>query len=240
MREFQPVQCEHDGVLLEGFAAVPKQVEVPYAAVLVRHSALGLGEPVRRAARRLADAGYLAIATDMYGAGADISTPEASGRLFAALIAEPERLRARTAAWFAAVAGRADVDPHRIAAIGYCFGGQCVLELARSGADLKAAGSYHGLLTTHAPAAPGSIRGEVAVFTGEKDPYAPAADVDGLRAELAAAGARHQVTVFSEAEHAFTDPDAGAISMPGISYNALADRVSWGATMALLEATLRD
>lgn len=238
MQTFHPLRCDHDGTHLEGLVATPAQAEVPLPAVLIMHSALGLGAPVRRAAGRLAELGYLAIATDMYGAGADISSPEAAGTWFQQLIDDPDRLRARTRAWFDVVAERADVDPGRIAAIGYCFGGQCVLELARSGADLKAAVSYHGLLTTHAPAAAGAIRGEVALYCGGRDPYAPMEDIETIRRELDAASARHQITVFGEAQHAFTDPDAAG-GRPGIAYHPVADAVSWAGTVALLDATLR-
>jgi dienelactone hydrolase len=94
---------------------------------------------------------------------------------------------------------RADVDASRIAAIGYCFGGQCVLELARSGADLKAVLRYHGILTTAMPARPGGVRAHVAVYTGAKDPRIPRDHLDALRAELLAAGADWQITEFGSA-----------------------------------------
>jgi dienelactone hydrolase len=86
---------------------------------------------------------------------------------------EPERLRARAVAWYEEVKNRSDVDPVRVAAIGFCFGGMCVLELARSGADVKAVISFHGLLSTSRPAAPGTVDGNVAIYAEGKDPYAP-------------------------------------------------------------------
>jgi dienelactone hydrolase len=154
------------------------------------------------------------------------------------LLNPPQRLRARAAAWYEYLKTRQEVDPQRIAAIGFCFGGQCVLELARSGADVKAVVSYHGLLSTSLPAMPGAIQGHVAIYTGAKDPYAPAEHVRALQEEMAAAGAHLQITVFSEACHAFTDPNAGAIGRDGLAYDPIADRVSWAGTMALLEATI--
>jgi dienelactone hydrolase len=128
--------------------------------------------------------------------------------------------------------------PQGIAAIGFCFGGQCVLELARSGADVKAVVSFHGLLSTSMPATPGAIQGQVAIYTGAKDPYAPAEHVTALQQELTAAGARFQVMVFSEACHAFTDPNAAALGREGIAYDLIADHVSWAGTIALLETTI--
>lgn len=242
MIEFAAMRCRHADVELEGQVARPAAAapgrRLP--AVLAMHSALGIGPHVLGAATRLAEAGYLAIATDMYGAKVDVGSETAAGAHFATLAENPTLLRDRTRAWFDAVAGRDDVDPDRIAAIGYCFGGQCVLELARSGAAVKATVSYHGLLTTHAPAQPGAIAGEVAVYCGERDPYAPADHIEGLRQELRAAGARYQITLFGEAEHSFTDPDAARSGRPGIAYHALSDALSWAGTLALLRATIGD
>ena len=236
MRELEPMTCEQDGVKLLGFAAIPDGPG-PHPAVLVMHSALGIRHMTRDIARRLAELGYLAVATDMYGAEADISAPEKAGANYAALLQEPDRLRARTALWFDAVAARADVDASRIAAIGYCFGGQCTMELARSGRDVKAAVSFHGLLTTHAPAQPGDIKGEVAVWCGARDPFGPPEQTVAFRAEMEAAGANWQITEWGKVQHGFTDPK-GEGGMPGIEYDLIADKVSWAGTLALLEVAL--
>lgn len=235
MSALQEISFEHEGALLNGLVALPEGAG-PFPAVLVMHTALGLGDQVRQTALRLAKLGYAAIVTDMYGGGAEAADAVAA---YTFLHDKPELQRARIVAWFDTAAALQEVDSSRIAAIGYCFGGQCVLELARSGADVKAVVSYHGLLTTAHPAQPGAIKGLVSVWTGAKDPYAPSEDVDALRQELEAAGARWQVTVFSDAEHGFTDPHAGTMGRPGISYNALADRTSWAGTLALLEAVLK-
>ena len=233
MDELQPVECTHDETLLRGWQAVP-QGGGPFPAVLVMHSALGVRHMTRDVAGKLAEAGYLAVATDMYGTDADISDPMKAGAHYMALLENPERLRARAAHWFDIVAALPGVDTARIAAIGYCFGGQCVLELARSGRDLRAAVSYHGLLTTHAPAQPGAIRGEVAAWCGARDPFGPPEHTVGFRAEMVAAGARWQITEWGEVAHGFTDINAEG-AMPGIEYDAIADKVSWAGTMALLQ-----
>jgi dienelactone hydrolase len=237
MSSMEPIRCEHDGTKLEGLVALPAG-SGPHPAVLVMHSALGLRHMVQDTAERLAALGYLAVATDMYGVDAALDTPESAGKLYQALGEAPDLLRARTVRWFDTVAARGDVDAGRIAAIGYCFGGKCVLELARSGADVKAVVSYHGILSTHAPASPGSIRGEVVAYAGREDPYAPVAQIEGLRAELVAAGARFHICEFAGVAHSFTDPDASAMNMPGIAYDAIADLVSWAGTLALLETVL--
>lgn len=212
--------------------------EGPFPAVLVMASAYGLGDNVRRSARALAERGWIGICTDMYGDGAYEPGPTNTGAEFAAIMAQPDLLRERVVAWFEAARALPGADPTRIAAIGYCFGGRCVLELARSGADVRAVVSYHGILTTHAPAAPGAIRGEVQAWCGGRDPYAPLADIATLEAELEAVGARRQITVFSHTAHSFTDPDAAHDPRPGIDYDAMADRVSWAGTLALLDGVL--
>lgn len=236
MAELEQITCEHDGIMLQGRIAIPHG-QGPFPAVMVMHSALGLRHMVTDIAAQLASLGYLAVATDMYGAGADISAPEQAGAYYGALLAEPERLRARTAVWFDAVAARADVDAARIAAIGYCFGGRCVLELARSGRDLRAAVSFHGLLTTHARAQPGDIKGEVAAWCGAVDPFGPHAETEAFRLEMIAAEASWQITEFGKVAHGFTDPKAEG-GMPGIAYDLIADKVSWAGTLALLGAVL--
>ena len=179
---------EHDGVELVGQVALP-ETQGRHPAVLVMHSAHGLGEQVRERANRLAGLGFVAVATDLYGGGVHHTDPAASGRSMMEVFSEPERMRARVVAWYEHVKNRSDVDPQRVAAIGFCFGGMCVLELARSGADVKAVVSFHGLLSTAKPAALDSINGNVAIDAGGKDPFAPPEQVDAVREEMTAAGA---------------------------------------------------
>jgi dienelactone hydrolase len=230
----EPVEFEHDATLLRGYAARPDATG-PVPAVLVMHSALGIAHGVNEpVARKLADQGYLAVCTDMYGADLEGASMEDAGLAFGQNQADPDRQRARTVAWFDEIARRPDVDAARIAAIGFCYGGSTVLELARSGADLKAAISYHGILTTHAPAEPGAIPGHVVVYCGARDPYAPLSDVDNLRDEMQRAGVKYQVIVFGTAGHGFTDPDAARLQLDGVSYDELANDVSWNGTLVLL------
>ena len=236
MADLQQVTCDHDEVKLKGYAAIPDG-NGPFPVVLVMHSALGLHHMVQDIARKLAGLGYLAIATDMYGEQADLSAPEKAGEHYMALLQSPETLRARTALWFDTVSARADVDSTRVAAIGYCFGGKCVLELARSGRDVKAVVSYHGLLTTHAPAQPGQIKGEVVAWCGALDPFGPHEETAAFREEMVAAGSSWQITEFGKVAHGFTDPKAEG-GMPGIEYSASADKTSWAGTVALLDLVL--
>ncbi|HEY3669894.1 MAG TPA: dienelactone hydrolase family protein [Acidimicrobiia bacterium] len=232
----ETVELEHGGRLLRGYAARPA-TSGPVPAVLVMHSALGVAHGVNEdAARKLAARGYLAVCTDMYGAhllGAGI---EEAGLAYAENLAAPEQQRTRTVAWLEAVARRADVDETRVAAIGFCYGGMTVLELARSGANLRAAVSYHGILQTHARAEPGAVRAHVVAYCGADDPYAPRDDVDALRREMVDADVeRYGITVFGGVGHGFTDPEAGNLQLDGVAYDPIAHDVSWNGTLVLLD-----
>ncbi len=234
----QTITFTHAGATLKGRLAAPAGTVGPLPLVLVFPSALGLGTHALTAAQRLAEHGYLGLGVDMYGDGLYSGyegNAAATGGHFENFVKQPHLLRERALAWLDHARALPGADPARIAAIGYCFGGHCVLELARTGADLKAVVSYHGILTTQLPAAPGTIKAHVTAYCGGKDPFAPVETIDGLRRELDEAGARHQITVFSEVEHSFTDPDAGRMGRPGIAYDPLADRVSWAGTIAALD-----
>ena len=230
------LEREHEGTLLRGYAALPGGTG-PASAVLVMHSGLGIAHGVTEVtARKLADVGYAAVCPDMFGADVAGAPVEESSRAYAEMMAAPEMQRDRIIGWFDMVANRPDVDSQRIAAVGFCYGGMCVLELARSAADVKAVVSYHGTLSTHAKAQPGAVRGHVLAFCGAADPYAPLEDVDNLHKELRDAGVKnYQVTIFGAAVHGFTDPDAAALNREGIRYDALSNDLSWNSTLVLLQ-----
>jgi len=237
MSGLRTFEYSHDGVVLKGQLATPAG-SGPHPAVLVMHEARGLGPHMRSRALMLAEAGYVALATDMYGGGVHFEDPAASGEPFTALQKNPQHLRNRVLAGFDALAALPSADPDRLGAAGFCFGGQCVLELARSGADAKAVVSFHGILTTQLPARPGEVRAKVLALTGARDPYAPLADAETFREEMTAAGANWQMTLYGEAWHAFTDPGAGDIDVPGVRYDPLLAKLSWAQALAFLEATL--
>ena len=237
MNNLERISCPHEGIVLEGEMAVPAG-RGPHPAVLIVHSAFGLGDQMRSIAVRLAEEGYLALAVDMYGEGAYSEDHEVIAGLVRPIWGNAPRLRSRMAAWHDVLKQRSDVAADRIAAIGYCFGGQCVLEYARGGGDVRAVVSFHGILTTNMPAEHGAVSAHVSVHTGARDPHAPREDVEALRAELCAAGADWQITEYGNAYHAFTEPDAASPDR-GRAYDPLADRVSWAGTLALLDALLK-
>jgi dienelactone hydrolase len=228
----------HDDVQLTGWLAQPSGPG-PHPAVMVMHSALGISDVVRGKADELAAMGYVALATDMYGSAPDDGDPKAYGALFKALIDDPDLLRARIRSAFDAIRSLPGVDAGRIAAIGYCFGGQCVLELARSGAAVRSVVSFHGLLTSAQPAERGAVQAKVLAITGALDPYAPAEHVQAFQKEMTEAGVDWQVTVYGTGWHAFTDPVVGRREdLPGLRYDAMLDRLSWAQATEFLSATL--
>jgi len=131
------------------------------------------------------------------------------------------------------------VDAARVGGVGFCFGGQCVLELARSGAPASAVVSFHGLLHTSQPARAGEVKAKVLVLTGARDPYVPAEAVAALQREFSEAGADWQLTVYGEGWHAFTDPNPKKAEVPGVRYDPVLDRLSWAQATAFLAATLQ-
>ena len=238
MSNTHPLELTHEGTSLVGQLIHPEQTSGKRPAVLVVPDAMGLSPFYVAKARQLADLGYVALAADMYGNGFYSDIPEDAGNHYLVFHQNPSLMRARVLAWYEKLTSLPEVDPTRVAAIGYCFGGQCMLELARSGCSVKAVVSYHGLLTTHQPAEPDAISGLVVVYTGNRDPYVPQEHIDGLRKEMATANARLYLTEFSDAYHAFTNPKPPRGVESGMQYNALCDKLSWTGTLATLEQVL--
>ncbi len=227
-----------DGDLpLTGHLALDDAAAGPRPGVLVVHEAFGLTAHARDRADRLAtEFGYFALAVDLYG-----QMPADRAEAFALmgqLRDPPAKLRQRMRAGLAALRAVPQVDPDRIVAIGFCLGGTSVLELARDGADVRAVVSFHGGLTTKAPAAAGAITAKVLSCTGHDDPHIPLDTVRGFEAEMTAAGADWQVAIYGGTAHGFTNPDAGKAGLPGVAYNAAADGRSWAAMSALFAEVL--
>ena len=202
--------------------------------VLVVHEAWGIDDQARESARRIAGLGYVALAVDMFGEGKPLEGNEAVLARTRWLRENPAELRGRIRAAFDALASRPEVDPKRIASIGYCFGGTTSLELARSGAPVAAAVSFHGTLSTAKPADPESIRAKILVCTGADDPFIPIEQVQGFLQEMKHVAADTQVILYAGAMHSFTNPGAGERGVPGLAYNKPADERSWKAMVSFL------
>ncbi|HXQ51628.1 MAG TPA: dienelactone hydrolase family protein [Stellaceae bacterium] len=195
--------------------------------VLVVHEAPGLNDHPKRRARMLAELGYVALAADLYGDGRVAQKPEESAQLMAPLREDIPRLRRRTRAALDALSKLRQVDPARLGAMGYCFGGLAVLELARTGAPVAGTVSFHGILSTKTPEDAKNIRGKILACTGADDPLVPPDQIAGFEHEMTQAGIDWQVIKFGGAKHAFTNPDANR--PPVLAYQAAADARSWDA-----------
>ena len=188
MIQARDVDYRCDEANLRGYLAIDENAAGPRPGVLVFHEGLGLGEFAMERARRLAGLGYVALAADMFGDRRQATNLQEVATLVGGLRAEPEKLRARGRAALAALAALPQVDAGRLAAIGFCFGGSVVLELAREGADLKAVVSFHGVLATKMPAQPGQVKASVLVCTGVDDPLAPPEQVADFENEMRTGG----------------------------------------------------
>ena len=227
-----------DGTSLRGLLAFSEGAG-QRPGMLVFHEGLGLGDFAMEKARQLASPGYVALAADMFGERRQARNLQEVATLVGGLRAEPERLRARAQAALAALAGLPQVDRGRLAAIGFCFGGSVVLELARSGADLKAVVSFHGVLATKLPAAEGQVKASVLVLTGAEDPLAPPDQVMAFEDEMRAAKvADWQVVSYGNTLHGFANPAADGSMMRTAIYHPQSDRRSWAAMKMFFDEVL--
>ena len=213
-------------VTFQGYLADP-EASGKRPGVIVVHEAPGLNDHPKRRARMIAELGYVALAADLYGNGRVAQKPEESQQLMAPLREDIPRLRRHTRAGFDALAKLRNVDPHRVGAMGYCFGGLAVLELARTGAPLAGVVSFHGILSTKTPEDAKNIKAKLLVCTGSDDPLVPPEQVAGFAQEMTAAKVDWQVVTYGGAKHAFTNPDANR--PPALAYDASADARSWEA-----------
>jgi dienelactone hydrolase len=221
------VEYGQNGTVMRGFLAYDDGLKSKRPGVLVVHEWWGLNDFARERALKLAGLGYVALAADMYGGGVTTRDRKEAGKLAGALLAKPDLLRARARAALAVLAAEPRVDPRRLAAIGFCFGGTAVLELAYSGADLAGVASFHGGLPKAGPDDLKRIKAAVLVLHGADDPHVSPADLAAFEQAMRQAGADWQVVLFGGAVHSFTNPAAGNNPAAGAAYNARAARRSW-------------
>ena len=218
------------GVVMKGYLAYDESMKGKRPGVLVVHEWWGLNDYARKRARMLAELGYTALAVDMYGEGKVAQHPDDAGKFSSALMKNFDVGKARFMAALDFLKGQPTVDPTRIAAIGYCFGGGIVLNMARQGVDLKGVASFHGNLTAVKPAQPGSVKAKILVLHGADDKFVTKEQVEAFKSEMKAAGADFRFISYPGAVHSFTNPDADELgkkyNIP-IAYNRDADKQSW-------------
>jgi dienelactone hydrolase len=231
------IEYAHDGVVLEAYMAWDESGTDARPGVLVSHAWGGRGDFECEKARKLATLGYVGFALDLYGKGVRGSGPDENRRLMQPLLEDRAKLQARMALALETLRAQPEVDAARTAAIGYCFGGLCVLDLARTGSDVNGVISTHGLFGAPDNTAGTRIGAKVLALHGHDDPMVPVDAVTALETELSEAGADWQIHVYGGCMHAFTNPQANDPDF-GTVYNAGADRRAWAATVDFLEEVL--
>ena len=234
----QLIEYRDGETLLEGFLCHDEARSGPLPAVLISHAWGGRDEFVERKARRLAWHGYAAFALDMYGKGRRGRSPEENQALMAPFVQDRALLARRINAALAALKGLPPVDARRVAAMGFCFGGMCVLDLARSGAELRGVVSFHGLLKPNGLPPAARIAAKILMLHGYDDPLAPPEDVLAVAREFTQAGADWQLHAYGHTLHSFTNPAAN-LPQNGMQYSDRADRRSWHALLQFLDEVLR-
>jgi dienelactone hydrolase len=223
----QTVEYLIDGRPYEGYLVFDDAVTGKRPGVLIVHQWMGLTDYEKMRADMLAEMGYVAFALDIYGKDIRPANAGEAGEQAGKMYGDRALFRARLNAGLAQLTGLELVDRARVAAIGYCFGGGGVLELARSGADIAGVVSFHGSLDTPNSEDAKNIKAQVLVCHGALDPHVDREAVNGFFDEMNAAGVDYQFIAYSGAVHAFTQKSAGDDPSRGAAYNAVADRDSW-------------
>ncbi|MDV6235656.1 dienelactone hydrolase family protein [Leptospira ellisii] len=213
---------------LEGYIAYPEfKAQKSAPAILVVHDWLGLGENPKMRAEKLAELGYVAFAVDIYGKGVRPKSMEEAAKLAGYYKQNRNIMRGRIAAALETLKSQPEVESGRIAVIGYCFGGTVALELARSGAPILGAVSFHGGLDTPNREDAKNIKGKILALHGADDPFVKQEEVESFQEEMRKAGIDWQFISYGGAVHSFTIKEAGNDNSKGAAYNPKADRRSW-------------
>jgi dienelactone hydrolase len=236
------VEYTAGGVTLKGYLAYDGNSKAKGPGVLVVHEWWGLNDYARKRAAMLAELGYTALAVDMYGDGKTAAHPEDAGKFSSEVMKNFDTAKARFLAAEDFLKEQPTVDPGRIAAIGYCFGGGVVLNMARQGADLKAVASFHGSLAAVKPAEPGAIKAKIRVYHGADDKFVTPEGIEAFKKEMTGAGADFRFIAYPGAVHSFTNPGATALgkkfNLP-LAYDKKADEESWADMKKFFEETLK-
>jgi dienelactone hydrolase len=230
------ISYDCDGVRLTGYLADDDARPGKRPGVLLCHQGGGLTDHTRERARMLAELGYVAFALDMYGTVA--KAPAEALPLMQALLDNPETMRKRALAGVGVLKAQANVDPARLAAIGYCFGGALVLEMARCTSDLACVVAFHPGMAPPVPLPDSDdrpVQAKVMVCAGADDPFIPGSARKKFIELMKAANADWQLLVYGGAGHSFTDSSVDRLNMPGFRYDAITDARSWAAMRNLFD-----
>jgi dienelactone hydrolase len=231
----ETVEYKEGDTVLEGYVAYDDSILNRRPGVLIVHQWKGFGEYEKKRAEMLAKLGYVAFAADIYGKGVRPKDTQEAAALAGKYKKDVALLRKRVNAGLEQLRKTRSVDGQNVAAIGYCFGGTTVLELARSGADVDGVVSFHGGLGTPNPDDAKNIKARVLALHGADDPFVPDAEVKSFAEEMRNARADWQLVAYGNSVHSFTHWDAGTDNSKGAAYNEKADKRSWAAMRAFFD-----
>jgi dienelactone hydrolase len=223
------VDYEQGGVKLQGYVSYDPSAHGRHPGVVIMPDWMGVSDNMKNHAEKLAAQGYVVVTADIYGKDVRPTSPEEARAQSGKYYADRPLYRARAKAALDLLAQRPDVDASRLGVMGYCFGGAGAVELARTGAPLKAVVTFHGSLPTSTAAESKSIKGSILVLHGADDPYVKQEAVKAFQDEMKEAGIDTQIHFYSGAVHSFTDKKAGNDNSKGAAYNEKADKRSWEA-----------
>lgn len=236
------VEYSSQGVVMKGYLTYDESIKGRRPGVLVVHEWWGHNEYARKRARMLAELGYTALAVDMYGEGKQAMHPDEAGKYSSELMKNFDVAKARFTAAMDFLKQQSTVDHNRIAAIGYCFGGAIVLNMARQGINLKGVASFHGNLTAVKPAQSGGVKAKILVLHGADDRFITQEQIEAFREEMETAGADFRFISYPGVIHSFTNPEADVnakkFNLP-LAYSADADRMSWEELKKFLNAIFK-
>jgi dienelactone hydrolase len=232
------VDYKDDNITLQGYVAYDDALKGPRPGVLVVHDWMGNGPFSMKKADDLAKLGYIAFSADIYGKDVRPKDAKEAGEQAGRYKADRQLLRSRVNAALKTLLAQKNVDPKHIGAIGFCFGGTSVLELARSGADVNAIVTFHGGLSNPTPADAKKIKGHVLVLHGANDPFVDAKEVAAFTQEMRDSNVDWQFHSFSGAVHSFTNPEAGIDPSKGAAYNPVASDRAWALMKDFFKQTL--
>lgn len=232
------VEYEYDGTKLKGFLAHDDAVKEKRPGVLVVHEWWGLNDYARERCKKLAELGYVAFAVDMYGDGKTVDHPDDARKMATTVREKLSTWRGRAEAGLKQLTSQPNVDATRVAAIGYCFGGSTCLQLAYSGADLKAVATFHAALPAPTEAEAKAIKPRLYVAHGADDPFIPKEAIDKFKGALDGAKVKYTFEAFPNVVHSFTVPGADKHMIKGMKYDKAADEKSWKEMQALFKDTL--
>ncbi|UVF20477.1 dienelactone hydrolase family protein [Microvirga terrae] len=239
----EPVTYQDGTTTMRGFVVYDDAVQGKRPGIIMVHEWWGITKHMHTEAQKFAQQGYTAFIADMYGDGKVADNPNDAGALATLVMKDPKVMEARFGAAQAQLARHPSVDPTQIGAVGYCFGGAVVLNMARAGADLDAVAGFHATLGLNTPApAPGTVKAKVLVLNGTDDPFVKREEYEALKKDFDAAKAEYRVIEYPGAAHAFTNPEATELgrkfNLP-LRYDAQVDQAAKGEALKFFKVSLQ-